>query len=87
MKLVDLKVLGQRHPLGIDENPYFSWIIESNEKNVRQKSWHIIVYDTDKIIWDSGVIESEESAFVPYQGESLSEKTTFTWSVTITDQN
>lgn len=87
MKLVDLKVLGQRHPLGIDENPYFSWIIESNEKNVRQKSWHIIVYDTDKIIWDSGVIESEESAFVPYQGEPLSEKTTFTWSVTITDQN
>lgn len=38
----------------------------------------------DEIFWDSGVIESDQSTFVPYCGKSLCSLTDYSWSVDIT---
>lgn len=32
----------------VDEAPYFSWVITSDEKNVMQTSYHITVKNMDK---------------------------------------
>lgn len=65
--------------------PYFSWIIESDEQNLMQKSYHTTVMDDSNTVWDSGVIESDQSTFVSYAGESLTSRTIYQWTVTITD--
>lgn len=47
MELIRLKVNSQ-YRLCVDEAPYFSWVITSDEKNVMQTSYHITVKNMDK---------------------------------------
>lgn len=87
IKLYDLKTLHQSNPLGIDEIPYFSWKIESDRKNVLQKSYRIVVKDENSTVWDSGIVESDKQSFVPYEGETLTSKTAYQWNVMVWDNN
>ena len=87
IKLYDLKTLHQSNPLGIDEIPYFSWKIESDRKNVMQNAYRIVVKDENNIVWDSGMVESDKQSFVPYEGEPLTSKTAYQWSVTVWDNS
>lgn len=41
MNLAKLKVNHQHSPLGIDDIPVFSWILESDRKEIRQESFRI----------------------------------------------
>ena len=49
MELIRLKVNSQYRPC-VDEAPYFSWVITSDEKNVMQTSYHITVKNMDEVI-------------------------------------
>lgn len=61
------------NPLGIDaKNPRLSWILKSDRKNVRQKTYHVLAaldeyFET--LVWDSGVVVSEGSVRVKYAGK------------------
>ena len=55
MELIRLKVNSQYRPC-VDEAPYFSWVITSDEKNVMQTSYHITVKNMDEVMWDSGMV-------------------------------
>lgn len=62
-----LRTLSLTNPVGIDKAPTFSWILQSDERGVMQKSYRIMVCsdsDCSNIVWDSGVVESDQSVMV-----------------------
>ena len=68
MKVTNLKTCHMRNAFGIDETPYFSWWLESNQENVMQEAYRICVADENgSTIWDSGKVESSQNTFVPYE--------------------
>ena len=89
LKAIELKCEYVKNPIGIGErNPRFSWIIESDGKNVLQRSYHLQIAADEKfknIIWDTGMVESDRSVNIMYQGPSLSSCTRYFFRVKITD--
>lgn len=84
MKLKRLRTLHMENPMGIDVNPYFSWMLESKKQNVIQEAYRLYVKDSrGDFVWDSGWIESNENAFVPYDGEKLKSRTKYNWTVEV----
>lgn len=82
-------------PLGIeDKNPRFSWKCNSQDRGFIQGGYRILV-STDKSLlsegkadmWDSGVINSDQSILVPYGGKPLLPTSTYFWTVKILDNN
>lgn len=80
MELIRLKVNSQYRPC-VDEAPYFSWVITSDEKNVMQTSYHITVKNMDEVMWDSGMVESDKSILwsTPGNHYKVSVTTTGQW--------
>lgn len=88
MKLAKLKTLRMTEPLGIDVTPYFSWILESDTPNTLQASYRLTVAAPDSApCYDSGVVESDHNAYIPYAGPALHSRTRYTWTVTVTDNH
>lgn len=87
MRLYDLLTCSERQPLGLDEKPYFSWKIESEEENTFQTSWRIIVRQDEKQIWDSGIQNNDHSVYAEYRGIPLKSAARYTWSVEVTDNH
>nr|WP_288743348.1 family 78 glycoside hydrolase catalytic domain [uncultured Mediterraneibacter sp.] len=85
----DLRTEYLENPVGIDaEHPRFSWILESDRKNVRQESYHLEVaadLEFQEIIWDSGEVKSEQSIQVKYEGRELSSGERVYWRVRVSD--
>ena len=86
MELIRLKVNSQYRPC-VDEAPYFSWVITSDEKNVMQTSYHITVKNMDEVMWDSGMVESDKSIFVEYSRKPLQSLSDYNWTVEVTVNN
>lgn len=85
MKLYDLKTLHMSKAVGIDQKPYFSWKIESDENNVRQQGYQIVVAEEENVVWDSGKVKSQKQSFVEYEGMALTSMTEYTWKVQVWD--
>jgi len=85
LKVVNLKTLHQRDPLGIGQTPYFSWMMESAERDVIQHSYRLIVSDETKTVWDTGIVESREQSFIEYGGLPLESRRVYTWTVAVRD--
>ena len=47
-KIIDLKVAGMVNPLGLDNEPLFSWRYESSVSCFFQNSFCFFLYDEDK---------------------------------------
>jgi len=74
LKCENLLIEYMKNPLGIDEDkPRFSWKLKSDNQNVIQESYHIIVEG----VWDSGRVDSSESVHIEYKGEKLMPKTRY----------
>ncbi len=74
-----------RNPLGIDRKPYFSWKLKSEEKDVFQKTYQILVREKDgTVIMDSGTVKSDENTFIPFLGE-LRSRTSYEVSIKVED--
>ena len=88
MKLYDMTTEYLHNPLGIDaKKPRFAWKIKADGyRNVRQKSYRIVVRDvdqTDRILWDSGAVLSDQSVRVRYEGETLKSRERLLWTVEV----
>ena len=63
------------NPIGIDAaNPRLSWILKSSRQNVMQDSYRVLASSDpgfSDILWDSGIVESQDSVRVRYQGKPL----------------
>ena len=73
--------------MGIDQIPVFSWKLKSNEKNVFQKNYQILVWKEASMIWNSGCIESEKTNGIKYMGPELQSGTEYIWQVISTNQD
>lgn len=88
VQLTNLKVLGLRSPLGIDQVPTFSWQTVSDERGFRQQSYELKVEDAaGRTVWHSGIVASAEQSNITYQGEKLASRTAYTWTLSVTGTN
>jgi Alpha-L-rhamnosidase N-terminal domain./Bacterial alpha-L-rhamnosidase. len=76
-----------RNPLGIGENPYFSWIIDSDDRDVMQEAYRLVVRHDDMLVWDTGRIESDKAAYIEYAGQALTSGSLYSWTVTAWDNH
>ena len=63
-----------KDPVGVTEVPQFSWELESGDRGVRQRSYHLQVSrgaDFGELIYDSGEVQSDQSAQVRPQALRL----------------
>ena len=89
--ITDLRTEQLKNPAGIDvRQPRLSWRIESDEQNVMQTAYHILVASSADLlaqgkgdIWDSGKIESDASQWIAYQGKPLKRNARYYWKVKV----
>jgi alpha-L-rhamnosidase len=89
---IKLKVETLTNPQGLDsKHPRFSWQIESDQTNILQHAYHILVAKSAKdlknetnLVWNSGKVESGNSVLIPYAGETLESEKTYYWKVKVT---
>ncbi|MDD6209219.1 MAG: family 78 glycoside hydrolase catalytic domain [Bacteroidales bacterium] len=88
-KLQHLLCEYQTNPLGLDvPAPRFSWNIGSDERDVYQSAYRIIVSNSKNEIenkignmWDSKKVESNNTTNIEYKGEPLESNRTYFWRV------
>jgi alpha-L-rhamnosidase len=78
------------NPVGIGvRRPRFGWRLEGDRRGVLQRAYRIAVAaedgDFDRPVWDSGVVESGESALVEYGGPELAARAKYFWRVKVWD--
>ena len=80
----NLHVENLEKPLGIDTaEPRFSWQITSNQKNVRQTAYQVIVSGDKGELWNSGKVEGDQQLWVRYAGNKLFSNIACTWKVKV----
>lgn len=78
----NVKCENKYNPLNVDvKYPRFSWQIASNEKNIFQKSYQIIVKKDNEILWDSQVVENRQTFGIAYAGVELVSRTSYVYTV------
>jgi alpha-L-rhamnosidase len=83
------------NPIGIDERqPRLSWVLSSNVRGQRQTAYQILVSSSpdgldDDVgdLWDSGKVDSSQSAHVAYRGMPLKSQQRCWWKVRVWDMN
>ncbi len=91
LQIKELTVNYRVNPVGIDENPVFSWKMESQEQAIKQTAYQILVSNSleeleqENYIWDSGKVATEISVAIPYFGEKLEEEQDYFWQVRVWD--
>ena len=93
LKITNLKLESKETPLGVDLNsPRFSWNMVSEQRDVHQKAYQIIVTTSDKfdddtsIVWDSKKVSSDSSIQIYYEGKTLVSNKKYYWKVNVWDQ-
>lgn len=90
---VQLRCEHLTNPQGIDATaPRLSWQLASDERNVRQRAYRILVASSEKNLaredgdlWDSGIVDSPESVLVAYAGKPLTARQACFWKVRVWD--
>lgn len=70
LKVKEIYIDYLKNPIGIDKSPQFSWVIESDKRNVVQKGYQVQLSeneDFNSICFDSGKVEGENSAHIVLQ--------------------
>src|SRR5690554_26097 len=91
IELSALKVEMQENPEGIaTAHPRFSWQITSGTPDLMQQSYQIQVAQTEdnlkrerNLLWDSGIVESDLSVLIPYEGADLLSRGEYYWRVKV----
>lgn len=95
MLITNMKVLGMKNPIGIDAlSPTFSWSIETEQKNWKQKAYEIFVSNQIEVLakdvgnlWHSGIVYSPKMVNIEYSGIALQSGQQAYWKVRIWDHN
>jgi len=86
VKLQNLLCENLKNPVGIDiKQPRFSWQLVSDQRNIFQTAYELIVSGTKGPVWKSGKIMTDQSVHVPYAGTSLLPGTRYTWELRVWD--
>jgi alpha-L-rhamnosidase len=82
------------NPVGVDTlQPRLSWVIESSERGVMQSAYQVVVASRADLLnrglgdlWDSGKVDSDQSAQVAYAGLPLKSGQVCFWKVRVWNQ-
>lgn len=93
MQPANLRCEYAQNPVGVDAiQPQLSWELESRTRNQKQSAYHILVASTLAVLevdkgdlWDSGQVNSSESAHVAYAGTPLTSRLRCYWKVRVWD--
>lgn len=93
LSVTHLQVESTTNPLGVDKaTPKLSWQLQSNQKNVLQTAFQILVSDDESLlqknignIWDSKKVTANTSIQVAYKGRQLSSTKKYFWKVKVRD--
>ena len=85
MELFDFLVEYQKNPIGLDCRPRFSWKLSADAKNVMQSAYRLVVTreKDGKVVWDTGVRQSDASVLIEYDGQPLEAETAYEAEVTV----
>jgi len=83
------------NPLGIDvAEPRLSWIIESEQRQQKQNAYQILVAGSQENLkagrgdlWDSGKVDSDQTAHIVYKGKPLRSGVRCYWKVRVWDRD
>lgn len=88
LKISSLLTEYEDHPIGLDEKaPRFSWTLQSEENNTIQRSCQIQVTEDGKVVWDTGIKNTQVSTGIAYTGDPLKPCQEYKVSVTVTDNH
>ncbi len=93
IQVTDLTCEYQDNPIGIDTKaPRFSWTITSGLRGVSQKTYELRVGEDmaalakgQRVTWQTGVVTSDQSLYIPYGGPPLKPRQKYYWQVRISD--
>ncbi|MCL2023014.1 MAG: glycoside hydrolase family 78 protein [Oscillospiraceae bacterium] len=88
--VTNLKLEYETNPMGFDvEKPRFSWSLESDMRAVKQTSYRIIAaksadyLSAGQYVWDSGIVNSDSTFGIYYEGTALEPTTRYYWKVDV----
>lgn len=89
LKITEFNIEGRENPFGISSAiPLISWKLESDINNTYQSSYHIQVVSEDNILfWDSGIVNTDCSVYIKYDGKKLDADKMYFINLTVTDTN
>ena len=89
MKIENVTCERVRTPLAVtNRHPRFSWEIESEEKDIFQSEYRILVKDhTGVLVWDSGKVQSRETVDIAYEGAPLASSGRYVYQITVWDNH
>lgn len=81
------------NPLGVETpNPRLSWALFSQERGQRQTAYQVLVASEKGLLnndvgdlWDSGIVETDQSIHVIYRGKELRSRQRCYWKVKVWD--
>lgn len=87
----ELTVEYLNNPVGMDiQKPRFSWKIISDQRDIVQTAYQIIVSDKEKgignensTLWDSGIMNSNRTVNIEYGGKTLESNKNYYWKVKV----
>ena len=93
LTVTNLRCEYRKNPSGVDNlNPHFSWELQSNERNVLQTGYQVLVADDSLLltknignVWDSKKIINGSSIQVGYKGKALQPAKKYFWKVMVWD--
>ena len=88
--VIDFRTENLVAPQGVDARfPRFSWKLFSQDLNEKQGAYQITItkpYDNEKLVWDSGKVDSDEQLYVKYAGEPLEPATEYMVELNVWNQ-
>lgn len=83
------------NPLGVETpRPALSWVLFSQERGQRQTAYRILVATGKDLLnddigdaWDSGVVHTDQSIQVIYEGKELESRRRYYWKVKVWDRD
>ncbi|MGG1552601.1 glycoside hydrolase family 78 protein [Paenibacillus ferrarius] len=82
------------NPVGLGVTfPRFSWQLKSDSFHVIQRAYRLQVgfnseeFNEDALVWDTGIVESERSVGVEYEGTTLESRYQYQYRVKVWDQH
>lgn len=76
------------NPIGIDQNPRFSWVISAGKRGAGQGAYRLRVCRREDglLLWDSGEVADSRTVNIKYEGEALASSTAYTWTLRVRDR-
>ena len=88
LSITGLKTEYRVNPLGIDAQlPRFSWILNSDQNDTVQETYHLIITADGSVVWDSGLVSGDESVLVEYSGVPLRPRTCYNIALEVCDNH